>query len=111
MFFAFSAGRPTHGERAAIARTKATIFIGLLFPFPGRIRRKLRRHFRLLARDIQAGRSIKIGQMSQYFSVRWTSRSCLCNANWQLIRPEADNNEYRRGDYNSGVEQSAKGLA
>src|SRR5712692_5637891 len=54
MFSALCTGRPSQGENAAIASTRATILIGLLFPFLGRDRKKLRRYSRLLAGDIQA---------------------------------------------------------
>src|SRR5205085_2084448 len=67
MFFAFCAGGPTPVERAAIARTSATILIGLSFPFLGKNSKKLRRYSRLLARDIQAILARKTGKIIPAF--------------------------------------------
>src|SRR5229473_3658779 len=54
IFLALCTGRPSQSESAAIASPKTTILIGLLFPFLGRDRKKLRCYCLLLARDIQA---------------------------------------------------------
>src|SRR5438128_2055586 len=84
MFFAFCAGRPTHGERAAIARTRATILIELLFPFPGRRSKKLRPYSLLLTRDNQA---IVGAKNRQNYYISGMVYSLLRCSFWDALEP------------------------
>src|SRR5438132_2112327 len=66
-FFASCTGELSHGERVATARTRATILIGLLFPFSGRTRRNFVGILVYWERIFKQMQRAKIGQIVQAF--------------------------------------------